>query len=93
MISVVQLLQAHLFNYDIISSCEISLNSQMETPNPLMEGYNFDFLRHLRGSKRSVVGIFYKENIPLMIRHGLCFEECLVSEIYMGKKKIFHCHL
>ena len=47
-------------------------------------------LCHPSGSKRCGVGIFYKENIPLKIRHDLSFKECLVSEIHIGKEKIFH---
>ena len=87
-----KLLQAHnsIFNYDIISLCEISLNDQMEIPNPLMEGYNFEPLNHPSGNKRGGVGIFYKETLPLKVRRDLSFDECLVSEIHIGKKKIFH---
>ena len=44
-----------------------------------MKGYNkFESLCHPSGNKRGGVGIFYKENLPLMIRSDLSFEECLV---------------
>ena len=36
-----QLLEAHnvIFNYDLISLCETSLNDTVDLPNPLMDGY------------------------------------------------------
>ena len=92
--SRVKLLQAQnaIYNYDIISRCETSLNEQIELPteSPLMEGYEFKSLNHPSGEKRGGVGIFYKENRPLKIRPDLSFEECLVSEILIGRKKIFY---
>ena len=38
-----QLLEAHnsIFNYDLISLCETSLNDTMDIPNPLIEDYTF----------------------------------------------------
>ena len=35
------------------------------------------------------VGIFYKETLPLKIRRDLSFEECIVTELSLGRKKIF----
>ena len=35
------------------------------------------------------VGIFYKETLPLKIRQDLSFEECIVTELSLGRKKIF----
>ena len=39
----VQAIEAHnsLFNYDLISVCETSLNSSIEIPDPLLNDYNF----------------------------------------------------
>ena len=35
------------------------------------------------------MGIFYKESLPLRIREDLSFDECLVTELMFGHKKIF----
>ena len=91
-----KLLQAQnaIYNYDIISLSETSLNEESEIPTPLMEGYKFEHLDHLSGDKHGGVGIFYKETLPLKIRNDLCFDECLVCEIHVDKKKdILLCYL
>ena len=33
------------------------------------------------------VGIFYKENLPLLLRHDLSFAECLVTELNTDNEK------
>ena len=40
-------------------------------------------------SRNGGVAIFYKESLPLRIRHDLSFEECIVSELSFGRKNIF----
>ena len=87
----ISLLEAHntKFNYDIISLCETSLNDTISVKENSLPGYNFVSLNNPDGSKNGGVGLFYKESIPLKIRHDLCFDECLVSEIAIGRKKIF----
>ena len=52
--------------------------------------YNFVPLSHPSGNKRGGVGIFYKENFPLKNRKDLSFNECLVSEVLIGKTKAFY---
>ena len=41
------------------------------------------------GKKSGGVGIFYKDSLPLKVRNDLSFDECLVSELKFGHKKIF----
>ena len=91
--SRVNLLQSQnvIHNYnDIISLCETSLNDESQIPKPLMEGYEFKSSNHPSGEKRGGVGIFYKETLPLTIKNYFSFDECLVCEIHIGKKKIFY---
>ena len=87
----ISLLQAHntVFNYDIISLCETSLNDSIKVPENSLPGYHFISLDNPDGSKNGGVGMFYKEGLPLRIRDDLSFDECLVSEIIFGRKKIF----
>ena len=87
----VSLLEAHnsIFKYDIISLCETSLNEATKVPENILKGYHFFSSNHPSGEKKGGVGIFYKESLPLKIRHDLSFEECIVSELIFGRKKIF----
>ena len=87
----ISLLEAHntLFNYDIISLCETSLNDEMQVPEKAIPGYKYQPLNHPSGNKKGGVGIFYKDTLPLRIRSDLSFNECLVTELIFGRKKIF----
>ena len=87
----ISLLEAHNtnFNYDIISLCETSLNDTIEVDENIIPGYKFFPWNHPDGNKNGGVGIFYKESLPLRIRRDLSFDECLVTELIFGRKKIF----
>ena len=87
----VQLLEAHnsLFNYDLISLCEVSINSTVEIPATLLENYTFISKNNPNDSRHGGVGIFYKNTLPLIIRNDLSFNETLVLELRFGKKRIF----
>ena len=87
----VSFLEAHnsIFKYDIISLCETSLNHVTKVPANILKGYQFFSLNHPSGDKKGGVGIFYKETLPLKIRDDLSFEECMVTELKCGHKKIF----
>ncbi len=58
-------------------------------PGDAIPGYIFHPLNHPSGERRGGVGIFYKESLPLRVRADLSFDECLVSELRFGRKKIF----
>ena len=83
------LLEAHntVHKYDIISLCETSLDSTTVVPE--LNGYKFHSCNHPDGRASGGVGIFYKESLPLKIRLDLSFDECLVSELIFGHKRIF----
>ena len=87
----VTLLEAHNnnFNYDIISLCETSLNDDIQVPENILPGYKFHSCNHPDGSRNGGVGIFYKESLPLRIRHDLSFDECIVTETKFRYKSIF----
>ena len=87
----ITLLEAHnqIFNYDIISLCETSLNDSFNADDIILPGYKFFPLNNPNGSQNGGVGIFFRENLPLRIRTDLCFDECLVTELQFEKKKIF----
>ena len=87
----VALLEAHNtnFNYDIISLCETSLNDSIQVPENILPGYKYYPCNHPDGNRSGGVGIFYKETLPLKIRQDLSFDECIVSELVFGRKRIF----
>ena len=89
--SRISLLEAHntLFNYDIISLCETSLSDNTPVPENALPGYKYHPLNHPSGNKRGGVGIFYKDTLPLRVRNDLSFDECLVTELIFGRRKIF----
>ena len=77
------------FNYDIISLCETSLNETIEVEENILPGYKFYPWNHPDDTGTGGVGISYKESLPLRFRQNLSFEECLVTELIFGRKKIF----
>ena len=87
----VQLIEAHnsIFNYDLISLCETSLNDSVEIPDPLMQDYTFIPANHPGNESHGGVGIFYKNSLPIKSRHDLSFDESIVIELKFGRKKIF----
>ena len=87
----VQLLEAHnaIFNYDIISLCETSLNNTVELPNPMMDGYTFISCNNSLNQRHGGVGLLYKNSLPIKLRNDLAFNESIVVELKFGNKKIF----
>ena len=86
-----QLLEAHnsLFNYDIISLCETNLTDTTAPNVPEIDGYTFVPANHPENVAHGGVGIFYKNSLPLVVRHDLSFYESLVVELKFHRKKIF----
>ena len=71
----IHLLEPHNtnFNYHIISLCGTSLNETLTIKENSLPGYNFVSQNNSDGSKNGGVGMFYKETLPLKIRHDLSF--------------------
>ena len=87
----VQAIEAHnsLFNYDLISICETSLNDSIEIPDPLLNDYTFIHADHPDNVTHGGVGLFYKNTLPLKRREDLSFDETIVVELTFGRKKYF----
>ena len=87
----IQLLEAHnsLHSYDLISICETSLNDTVEIPDKMLENYNFVACNNPNNVKHGGVGLFYKDSLSIKIRSDLAFDETIVVELMIGRKKIF----
>ena len=87
----ISLIEAHnsVYNYDLISLCETSLNDNVELPESLLEDYTFEPANHPSNTRRGGVGLLYKTSLPVIIRKDLSFPESIVAELKFGKKKVF----
>ena len=56
----VDLIEAHnsIFNYDLISICETSLNDSVVLPEILLDDYTFEAANHPSNTKHGGVGLF-----------------------------------
>ena len=84
--------QNSIFNYDLISLCETSLNDQVKFPDPnkyLNNKYTFISSDKPDNTRHGGVGPFYKNYLPLKVREDLSFAESIVIELNFGRKKIF----
>ena len=79
-----------VFTYGVFTYTIIFYILMTYIPKNLIDGYNFGPLNHPSRNKRGGVGIFYNDNLPLKIRKDLSFNECLVSEVLIGKRKVFY---
>ena len=87
----VRLIEAHnsIFNYDLISICETSLNDSVELPLTLLNDYTFVSANNPTNTRHGGVGLFYKNSLPVVVRHDLSFNESIVPELNFGRKKLF----
>ena len=87
----VSLIEAHnsFYNYDLISICETSLNDLVELPGTLLHEYTFVSANNPANTRRGGVGLFYKNSLPIVIRNNLSFDESIVVELKLGRKKYF----
>ena len=85
----VSLIEAHnsIFNYDLISICETSLNDSVELPNNLLNDYIFIPANNPANSRNGGVGLFYKNSLPVIVRNDLSFGESIVVELKIWPKK------
>ena len=63
----VRLIEAHnsIFNYDLISICETSLNDSIELPETLLNDYTFVSANNPANTRHGGVGLFYKNSLPV----------------------------
>ena len=78
-----------IFNYNLISVCETNLDDSVELPESLLKDYTFEPANHPLNIKRDGVSLFYKNSLPVNIRHNLSFDESIVVDLKFGRKKIF----
>ena len=60
----VSLIEAHnsIFNYDIISICETSLDDSVALPDSLLNDYTFVSSNNPANARHGGVGLFYKKS-------------------------------
>ena len=90
----VSLIQAYnlVFNFDLIALSETYLNTSIGNDAFNHEGFSRDIFRsdHPSNAKRGGVCLYYKENMCIRQRNDLqTLSESIVTEITIGKKKIF----
>ena len=87
----VRLIEAHnsIFNYDLISICETSLNDSIKLPDSLLNDYTFVHSNNPTNTRYGGVGLFSKNSLPIKIRNDLSFDESIVVELNFGRKKFF----
>ena len=85
------LIEAHnnIFNYDLISLSETSLNQSVEIPETLLDGYTFVSANNPSKGRHGGVGVLYKNYLNVTVRNDLSFDETIVLELNFGRKKIF----
>ena len=66
----IRLIEAHnsIFNYDLISICETSLNDSVELPSTLLNDYTFVSANNPTNTRYGGVGLFYKHSLPVKVR-------------------------
>ena len=87
----IRLIDAHnsLFNYDLISNCETSLNDSVELPETLINDYTFVPANNPANVRHGGVGLFFKNSLPIIDRNDLSIDESIVIELKFGRKKVF----
>ena len=81
--------QNSIFNYNLISICERSLNDSVELPEILLNDYSFVSANNPTNTRHGGVGLFYKNSLPVIVRNDLSFGESIVLELHFGRKKLF----
>ena len=79
----VRLIEANnsIFNYDLISICETSLNDSIKLPDILLNDYTFVQPKNPTNTRHGGVGLFYKNSLPIKIRNDLSSNESIVVDL------------
>ena len=85
------LIDAHnsIFDYDLISINETSLNDTVELPETLLDDYTFVHANNIANTRHGGMGLFYKKSLPVIVRSDLSFNESIVVELNFGRKKVY----
>ena len=78
-----RLIEAHnaLFNNDLISICETSLNDSVELHETLINDYTFVSANNPANVRHGGVGLFFENSLPVEVRNDLSFDESIVIEL------------
>ena len=84
----VRLIEARnsIFNCDLISICETSLNDSIKLPDILLNDYTFLHSKNPTNTRHAGVGLFYKNSLPIKIKNDLSFDGSIVIELNFGRK-------
>ena len=90
----VRLIEAHnsIYNYDMISICETSLNNSVVLPQSLLNDYTFVPANNPENTRHGGVGLFYKNSLPVIIQNDLSLNESIVVKIRLDKD-ILYCSI
>ena len=91
----VRLIEAHnsIFNYDMISICETSLNDSVVLPESLLNDYTFVPANNPANTRHGGVGLFYKNSLPVIIGNDLSFNESSSRVKIRSEKYILCCSI
>ena len=78
-----------IFNCDLISICETSLNDSIKLPDILLNDYTFVHSKNPTNTRHGGVGLFYKNSLIIKIRNDLSFDGSIVIELNFGRKFFF----
>ena len=83
----VRLIETHnsIFNYDLVSICETSLNDSVELPDTLLNDYTFVPANNPVNTRNGGVGLFYKNSLPVLVRNDLS----LTYRLWLNEKIFF----
>ena len=72
----VRLIEARdsIFNYDLVSICETTLNDSVELPETLIDDYTFVPANYPANTRRRGVDLFFKIYLPVIVRHDLSLD-------------------
>ena len=84
------MIEAHnsLFDYDLISINETSLNNTVELPDTLLDNYTFVHANNTANTRHGGVGLFYENSLLVTVRNDLSFDESIVVELKLTRKKV-----
>ena len=65
------------------------MNDSVELPDTLLNDYTFVPANNPANVRTGEVGLFFKNSLPVIVRIDLSFDESIVVELKLGRKKIF----
>ena len=79
--------QTSLFNYDLVSLCETSLNDTVDLPDSFLQDYISISSNKPANTRRGGVGLYYKNTLPIK-RIRIRIISFFLTETYNTNKKL-----